>query len=433
MSGKALDALGGVQYSPDAEKAVLGCFLTQPHDVFDHVSALNAEDFFVPANIEVFRTLVAMHQKLQPIDTTTVMQALVDGGMNEQLAGGTVAELLMGFATHLNVGAYVTIVKDKSLLRRLQAICASTVTDIANNADDATAVLARAESRVCGLASDQSTSDIRTARQCVAEFRERILQTQEGHIEARFKTGLRSLDEINGGFPVPGYVVVAGPPGVGKSAFMLGILKNACEEGVGVGCFSIEMTRPALIQRLTANIASIDSRRMNGKLHPRELEDVEVALQKIEQWPFFIDSTSRLTPSDLRSKARQMVKKGCRIIELDYIQLMQGSSSADKRREQLVEVSNTIAQLAKELNILFIVLAQINREARKRGDYQSFDLAECSAIEQDARVILMLEPHKNAEMAPKNAVPIIGQLVKYSEGQTGKIDLTLNMKEQRIS
>lgn len=422
-------------YSSEAEKAVLGCMMAQPAEVIDEaILSLLKEDFFVPAHQEIFGTLREMHNTHQAIDLMTIHQWLTDRKMAEAVGSpGILAELSVGFATHLNIGSYIRIVKDKSLLRCLQLACSAIVTDIADMPDSVPAVLDRAEKMICAITQGLSTGHIWNAEACVRQFEQRRGRIQAGELDARLKTGLRALDEANGGLPVPSYVVIGGEQGVGKSAIILNIMRHACQNGVTVGGFSMEMTLNQIVQRQVADLADINSRRFNDKLHPQEEVDMAYALEKIRKMSFHLDPTAGLRPHDIRVGTRKMVKLGCKIIWLDNAQLMSGSNDRDQRNQQLTEFSRTIQELQKEHEIVFILLAQVTREAQKRGNLRTFDLADCAAFERDARVMIMLEKKPESEGAPSYSFPIMIRVVKYSEGETGDFEATFNKAKQRIS
>jgi replicative DNA helicase len=419
-------------YSEEAEKAVLGSMLAQPHEVIGEI-ALKTEDFFVGAHREVFDCMCNLFETKQAVDAMSVHQWLTDRKLAEAVGSpGILADLLSSFATHLNVQAYAKSVKEKSVLRRLMDICSTIARDIQDRPDDVQGVLGNAESLICGVSNAVTTGSLLTASQCVDEYEEWREKIQRGEIESRLKTGLSALDATNGGLPVPAYVVVAGEQGVGKSALILNIMKNACLAGMPVGGFTMEMTSKQVTTRLVADIGDINSRRLNGKLHPGEEVAEAAAKERIRQWPFYLEPRSGLMPHDIRIMTRQMVRKGCKIIWLDNAQLMQGSSNREKRVEQLTEVSRTIQHLQREHNIIFILLAQITRDAQKRGNIKAFDLADCAAFERDARVVIMLERKAESENVPTYAVPVIARVVKYSEGETGDFEMVFNKQKQRF-
>lgn len=435
----AADALSPeVLYSSEAEKAVIGCMMAQPDIVVpDVIDALLKIDFFVPAHQEIFGALRDMSNSGQAIDVISVHQWLTDRKLAKPVGSpGILAELLVGFATHLNVGTYIKIVKDKSLLRCLQSACSTIVQDIAEMPDSVASVLDRAEKAIFDVTERELTrgsQDVLTAAQCVDEFRKLRAGIVAGEVQTRIPIGLPTFDDGNGGLPKPGYICIAGEQGTGKSALMLQIIKHACFCGYPVGAFSMEMTKHHIVQRQVADIAGIDSRRLNGKIHDWEHVKVEEALAQIERWHYYINEQPNLTASDIAAGTRRFVKLGCQIVFLDNLQLTRGSGERD-RVSQLTEISRAIQFLQKEYNIIFVLLAQITREAKKKGGnpLQAFDIADCSAIENDSRVMIMLEKGHGWENASAGAYPILVRTVKYNEGELGVFGVTFNKKEQRI-
>lgn len=424
-------------YSADAEKAVLGCMMAQPEEVIDQVDeSLVMEDFFVPAYQEIFDALLGMWKNQVAIDVMSMHQWLTDRKLAEPLGSpGILAELLVGFATHLNVGTYIRIVKDKSLLRTLQSACSKIVQDIADMPDSVASVLDRAEAAIFRVTHENVTKgSLLDARACVAEFREQQAKIERGEVETRLKTGLACLDDAdgNGGLPMPSYVVIAGQPGSGKSALVLNMMRHCAENGWGTGGFSAEMTVQQCIQRLVADTARMDSRQMNRSMAQEWRDRRDKALDHIEKLPFFIDPSAGLNPRDIRSSTRRMVKAGCKMIWLDNAQLTEGEPGKE-RLAQLTEMSRTIQFLQKEYNVTFILLAQITKESQKRTDgLKAWDLADCSAFQRDCRVMIMLEEDKTASIKPIHAFPIIVRVTKYSEGAEGDFKATFNKREQRI-
>lgn len=421
-------------YSAQAEQAVLGCWLAQPTEVSDQIqSELSDGDFFVPTHKEIFKTLQGMAVAQIAIDIQIVHQRLVDRKMAEAVGSpGILAELLVGFATHLNVGSYIKIVKDKSLLRCLQMACSTIVQDIVEMPDSVPAVLDRAEAAIFRITHGRQTGQIWSAEQAVCEFRAERESIQRGDKQNRLETGIQALDKDNGGLPNPGLIIIGAATGAGKSVLMMNFLENWCRVGMGVGVFSLEMTRKQLIKRAVASVAQMNSRLLNGKLHEAQQNDVARALSNIENWRFWIDQTSRLTLPELRTRSRQMVKMGAEAIEVDYLQLLRGIGRQD-RREFLAEASGEMKILSTELNIPFIVLSQVNREGRKSGDLQLLHLAECSALEQDSDEVILLEKKAGCDNCPQAAIPYIAHIAKYRDGAIGDVELTLNAPQLRFS
>jgi replicative DNA helicase len=424
-------------YSEESEKAVLGCLIAHASIVADEVcGALQVEDFLVPAHQRIFEAIRDLYLESRvPIELMTVHQRLSDRGLAAKLGSpGILAELGNAFASELNIQGYVEIVKKKTLLRTLFYAMEEVAKDILENPEAPEDVLARAQKGLDRLSSTRQASRLLSASACVSAFQQQLEGIQRGDIQNRLKTGLRAIDEGNGGLPMPGYVIIAGEQGVGKSAIVLNIMKHCCENGIPVAGFSMEMTVEQIIQREVANLARMDGRLMNRPLNPQDEADVREALEKVRQWPFWIDPSSGLTPNELKSRARKMAQQGAKVIWIDNAQLTEGSSRQDKRNEQLMEVSRTVQYIQKEFNVTVILVAQVTRDGQKRGHLKAFDIADCAAFERDARMILMLEPAPQEQGKPVNkfAMPIIGRLVKYNEGVIGDVEFIFNAQEQRI-
>jgi replicative DNA helicase len=421
-------------YSADAEKAVLGCCMAQPGDVLMRaLEELTKGDFFVPAHQEIFSTLREMDAAKQPIDVQLIHQWLADKKKDQEVGSpGILAELYTSFATHLNFGSYLKVVKDKSILRAIRDACSAIVCDIIRMPDSVASVLDRAESRIMAITNPRGDSQIMDARAACQDFRRYLEEVEKGETVPLLPTKIKPIDDLLGGLPWPSYFVIAGPPGGGKSAMMMTLQENWSSDGIGVGIFSLEMTARKLMQRRVARIARLNSRLMNWPLDEFAKSDVNRALDHIEATPFWIDPTSNLGPSDLRARTLKMVRMGAKVIILDYVQLLRGSSDRDRRVDQLTEASRMISVIQKEMGVLFIGLAQITRDSQKKGDYKTFDLADCAAIANDARGILFLEPNMEITNATDDEVPLIGRFAKMSDGPAGDVHLKFNKLTQQI-
>lgn len=433
VNGKSFEHL---LYSEEAEKAVLGCMICQPNEVMEVVlDNLREEDFFVPALQDIFSAMSELHKKSMAIDTMTVHQGLIDGKKDKRCGSpGILAEIMVGFATHLNVSSYIQIVKDKSTLRQLQSACVATIRDITDYADETLSVVDRAEARFTRIGAARIDNSIYGAWECMAMFHEQLMQIEDNASHVRIQSGIVALDEVNGGLPAPGYVVFGAAPGVGKTAIALTMMKFWCEQNIGVGMFSLEMTVTQLMKRLISSKSEIDSRLLNKKLHQADKEDVGRAAQEISRWPFWIDETAYLTAMDLRGRARQMVKSGAKIIILDYIQLMKGMDRREKPHERLTEISRHIKILSKELGVLFIVLAQINREGAKSPELRLEHLAECAAMGQDADCVFLMWLKEGAGSYAASEIPVHLKFAKYRDGLSRDriIDIRLDSTHQKF-
>jgi replicative DNA helicase len=230
-SGESLSPT--VLYSAEAEKAVLGCMMAQPMDVInDATVALVKEDFFVPAHQEIFAALREMYNNRQAIDVMTIHQWLTDRKIAEAVGSpGILAEMLVGFATHLNIGSYIQIVKDKSLLRCLQMACSTIVQDIVDMPDTVSTVLDRAESAIFKVTNQGLTQSTVAARDEIDKAIALIetFQNRKGRLPG-VPTGFKLLNEYTGGWKAGEMIVLAARPGQGKTALGLTFAQHALRE-----------------------------------------------------------------------------------------------------------------------------------------------------------------------------------------------------------
>lgn len=426
-----------VLHSPEAEKAVLGCLLAMPHEVIpDTCLILNKGDFFTIQHQTLYEGILEIYLGgVIALDAMTLHQWLTDKKKVDECGSpGILAELMLGFATHLNVSSYVQIVKDKSLLRKLTEACAYIIQDISDMPDSVPAVLDRAEATIFRITNRESSgNDIKDAPTCVAMVREMLDEVDAGKANLRVKTGIVAIDEINGGIPSPGYILIVGAPTIGKTAIASNFMDHFCSEGMGTGMFSLEMTIQTLMKRKIAKAAKIDSSRLNGKLHPREQEDVELAMRELADWLFWIDDTPYLTAMDFAKKARQMAKRGAKAIILDYAQLAKGRDNREHRSEQLAEFSRTVTLVRKELGVIIIMLANVNKEGEKADILLPEHIADSHAFYKDCDVCFMMQKADGYDAASVSHKPVIVRCPKYRDGRGANWSVVIEYNARELS
>jgi replicative DNA helicase len=450
-----------VLYSAEAEKAVLGCMMAQPHEVIvEVIESLIKDDFFDPAHQEIFAALRDMDSSSQSIDVMTIHQWLTDRKLAETVGSpGILGDLLTGFATHLNVGSYIKIVKEKSLLRCLQRACSTIVQDITDMPDSVASVLDRAESaifHVTNMGMTQSTVPARDEIDKAIKLIENF-QNRKGHLQG-LPTGFHKLDELTAGWKPGEMIVLAARPGQGKTALALTFARHALDQrydeatdawkkpGHAVGMFSLEMTNEQLMLRLLASYGSESLGRIrSGDLDEHSMQKLRMVAADMREWPLYLDDSSFLSINQLRGKARRMKDRyGIEMLVIDYLQLLRSESeqAAANRQNEVAEISRGIKALAKELKIPIIILAQLNRrseEASKgRSEPALHNLRESGAIEQDADVVLLLhrpDPEKDEEGNERQVGPVIPYnliIAKQRNGPTDKLDILFHAPYTRF-
>ena len=447
-----------VLYSAEAEKAVLGCMMAQPTEVInDATVTLLKEDFFVPAHQEIFGALRDMFNTGLPIDTIGVHQWLTDRKLAEAVGSpGILAELLVGFANHLNVGSYIRIVKEKSLLRCLQAACSAIVQDISEMPDSVASVLDRAESAIFHVTNLGLTNSTVPAREEIDKALALIerFQNRRGQLQG-LSTGFHKLDELTSGWKSGEMIVLAARPGQGKTALALTFAQHALRErydeatdawkkpGHSVGMFSLEMTNEQLMLRLLASYGSESLQRIrSGELDEHALQKLRMVAGDMREWPLYLDDSSFLTINQLRGKARRMKDRHkIELLVVDYLQLLRSDSpqAKDNRQNEVAEISRGIKGLAKELEIPIIILAQLNRRSEEgKTEPALHNLRESGAIEQDADVVLLLhrsEPEKDEdgnERQHGDIIPYSLNIAKQRNGPTDRLDILFHAPYTRF-
>jgi replicative DNA helicase len=242
-------------------------------------------------------------------------------------------------------------------------------------------------------------------------------------------TGLEKLDEMTAGLKGSELLIIAGRPGMGKTAFALNVaLAAAAGRNVGVAVFSLEMRKEELVRRLLCSEARVDGGRMrNGMLSTQDWQKLMGAAGPLTDLPLFIDDTAALTVTALRGKARRLKSEhGLGLVVVDYLQLMRSGTKNDSREQEISEISRSLKALAKELDIPVIALSQLNRgvETRPGKDKrpQLADLRESGAIEQDADVIMFVyRPEVYAKDEERQQLRGLAEIIvgKQRSGPTG--------------
>jgi len=241
-------------------------------------------------------------------------------------------------------------------------------------------------------------------------------------------TGFDRLDRMTAGMHAGDLIIVAGRPGMGKTAFALNVAIHACAaRKVAVAVFTLEMPKEQLATRLLCSEARVDASKLRtGFLAREDWPKLTSAAERISELPLFFDDTPGLTLLELRSKARRLkAEKGLGLIVVDYLQLMRSGGKADSREQEISEISRSLKGMAKELGLPVIALSQLNRGVESRGNKdkrpQLSDLRESGAIEQDADTIIFIYRDEvyHEDSADKGIAEII--VGKQRSGPTGTV------------
>ncbi|WP_239615426.1 replicative DNA helicase [Cohnella mopanensis] len=415
----------------EAEQAVLGAILLEAEALIASMERLKAEDFYSVSHQRIFDAMVALNDDNQPIDLVTLTARLQDLGQMEEVGGIMyLTKLANAVPTAANVEYYAQIVEEKSILRRLIRTATQIVSNGYATEDDVGVLLNDAEARIMEISSRRSATGFISIRDVLMEVFEKVefLYNHKGGVSG-IPSGFVDLDKMTNGFQRSDLIIVAARPSVGKTAFALNVAQNvAVRASETVAIFSLEMSAPQLVQRIVCAESNVDATRMRtGHLEGDDWEKLSMAIGALSEAQIYIDDTPGITVSDIRAKCRRLKKeKGLGMILIDYLQLIQGRGKAGENRQQEVsEISRTLKQIARELEVPVIALSQLSRGVEQRQDKRPMmsDLRESGSIEQDADIVAFLyrDDYYDKESEKKNIIEII--IAKQRNGPVGTVEL----------
>jgi replicative DNA helicase len=406
-------------HSIEAEQSVLGGLLLSA-DSWDAVAeSVVDSDFYRPDHRLIFRQIAKLAEAAEPVDVITVADKLEARG---ELAGAGglpyLAELAQNTPSASNIRAYAQVVSERASLRKLieaaQEIAESGFSPEGRTSDE---LLDEAERRIMQISEQGPKAG---GPQDVNP----LLQKALGRIEELFNsggditgltTGFKDLDGMTSGLQPSDLVIVAGRPSMGKTSFAMNLVETAVlSQAKPILVFSMEMPADSLIVRMLSSIGRIDQTRIrNGKLEQEDWPKLSTAVNKLKDVPLYIDDTPALTPTEVRSRARRVMREHGELgmIMVDYLQLMQVAGSSDGRTAEISEISRSLKAIAKEFKVPVVALSQLNRSLEQRPNKRpvNSDLRESGAIEQDADVIMFIYRDEvyNEESPDKGVAEII--------------------------
>lgn len=416
----------------EAEQAVLGAMLISTDAAIEAAEALESDDFYRTSHQLIFEAMRVLYEQGQPVDVVTTTSALQanDGALDRVGGVEYIASLAAALPTALHIEQYVEIVREKALMRRIIQAATSIATDGYSGDRTAADVLAEAERRILALSEHRRVRDFTHISEVLETTFERIEQLFEnaGRLTG-VATGYTDLDRMTSGFQKSDLIIVAARPSVGKTAFALNIAQNvAIREGQPVAIFSLEMSKDQLVQRMLCAEAYIDGHKLRtGALDSEDWPRLSMGVSTLGNAPIYIDDTPGITVPEMRSKLRRLKSQaGIGLVVIDYLQLISGRrSSGENRQQEISEISRMLKQLARELEVPVVALAQLSRSVEQRQDKRPMlsDIRESGSIEQDADIVAFLyrDDYYNPETERKNVVEI--HIGKQRNGPTGTVEL----------
>lgn len=424
-------------HSNESESAVLGGLLLSPVAWEHCADLLTADDFYRAEHRAVFEAISSLVAHAKPVDVVTVFTQLQADGKAADAGGLTTLNALAQYVpSAANIRRYAEVIRERAILRRMVTVgdeLAASAFDPAGS--DAGALLDGAMGKLQALQLRGVRSKPVPVQSMVVGFIDRIQALADGDVQPGLPTRIPGLDRMLGGGLKPGkQVILAARPSVGKSSFAQQLCLNLARDGHACAILSQEMGNDELMDRAVANLGRVSLENLQtGRLADGEDARMAEALDGMRDIPLLLDDQSGLALADISAKARLLKRQhGVKVIVLDYLQLCTSAKAKDSRHHQIEELSRGIKHLAKQLEVTFISLSQLNRDVEKRTDGRAklSDLKESGAIEEDADVVILLSRHGDNKEGPRQ---IVCDVPKNRQGRVGELGLIFEGEFQRWS
>ncbi len=419
-----------VPFSQEAEEAVIGAVLVNPRAFLTVATFLKADDFYLLRHNYIWQALMRLNERSDPIDYLTVLQALRDLGVLDEIGGPPyITRLINSAPTSAHAEVYGRLV-ERASIRRKMLIAADEIKALALNEElSIETVTNDAEQKLFSVTENQLNREFVPMWDAISEYYDRLEHLmQNQHESLGLPSGFKDLDQLLGGFQKSDLLVFAGRPGMGKTSFMLSVALNAARIGGRIAIFTMEMGVEQMVQRIISMETGINMQKLRlAQLNPREAALFTEVVGRIGHFPIFIDDTPALSPMQVRTKARRLAHEhGIDMIMLDYMQLMNaGDAYKNNRVQEISYISRSLKELARDLNVPVFSAAQLSRAVEQRQDKRPVlsDLRESGGIEQDADAVMFLYRdviYNEATEFPNQADIIVA---KHRNGPTGVISL----------
>lgn len=420
-------------HSIEAEQSVLGGLLLD-NEAWDKVGdKITSEDFYHPRHRIIYSAMAKSANESLPFDPLTLSDTMDRQGDLDE-AGGMlyITELVSNVAGIANIEAYADIIQERSILRKLINV-SQEISGRSYNPEGLTSqeVLDKAEQLVFNIAEERpKTGGPQGVREILDNTVKKIDELfNAGDAITGVTTGFTDLDNMTSGMQPSDMVIVAARPSMGKTTFAMNLVENALlSQDKGVMVFSLEMPSEQLMMRMLSSLGRINQSKVrSGNLEEEDWPKLVSAVERIKDKKLFIDDTAGISPSEMRSRTRRVVREHGELgmIMIDYLQLMQIPGYDQGRTNEISEISRSLKAIAKEFNVPVIALSQLNRSLEQRPNKRpvNSDLRESGAIEQDADVIMFI--YRDEVYNPDTEYKGVGEIIigKQRNGPIGSVRL----------
>ena len=440
-----VDAIKVPPHSLEAEQSVIGGLLLD-NERWDTVSEkVVSKDFYSRPHRLIFEAVKDILEESSPLDLITLSEHLELREQLEEVGGfAYLADLAKNTPSAANINAYADIVAQRALVRSLIGV-ANEIADSGYDPQGRTSeeLVDLAESKVFAIAEGRASEN--EGPQNVDSILEKTLE----RIEILYKTpqdgvtgvdtGFNDLNKKTAGLQGSDLIIVAARPSMGKTTFAMNLCENAAmKQDKPVLIFSLEMPAEQLMMRMLASLSRVDQTKIRtGQLDDEDWARISSSMGILmDKKNMYIDDSSGLTPTEVRSRARRIAREhdGISMIMIDYLQLMRVPSLSENRTLEIAEISRSLKALAKEFNVPVVALSQLNRSLEQRADKRpvNSDLRESGSIEQDADLIMFI--YRDEVYNPDSSLKGIAEIIlgKQRNGPIGSVRLTFQGQHSRF-
>ena len=414
----------------EAEQSVIGAMLMDRDAITIASEILTVDDFYQKQYGILFEAMVELYTENVPVDLITLQNRLKEKDVPPEISSlEFVRDMITKVPTSVNVGTYAKIVSEKAALRRLIRVNEEIASACYTGKDSVEEIMEDTEKKIFQVLQRKTNDEFVPIKDVVLNALDKIeaASRMKGSVTG-MPTGFIDLDYKTSGFQPSDLILIAARPSMGKTAFVLNIAEYmAFRSNETVAIFSLEMSKEQLVNRLFALESRVDSQILRtGNLSDNDWSSLIEAAGVIGRSNLIIDDTPGISVSELRSKCRKYkLEHNLGIIMIDYLQLMQGSRKSESRQQEISDISRSLKEIARELQVPVVALSQLSRAVEQRPDHRPMlsDLRESGAIEQDADVVMFLyrDDYYNHDTEKKDVAEVI--IAKQRNGPIGTVEL----------
>jgi len=419
-----------------SEQAVLGSIMLRKEAMHEVEDIINPDSFYVEKHKIIFRAMLDLSLKNEPIDMLSLSTKLIEQKALENIGGNQyLAEIVNVVPSSTNIKHYAEIVQKKYILRSLIE-AADYVSELGfeESDDHMDDILDMAEKKIFSVISSPKSQKFINLKDALPEAWERLEKLHEHKDMLRgLPTGFRDLDNALSGLQKSDLIIIAARPSMGKTTLALDIARmSSITHDKSVLIFSLEMSSQQLVDRMLSAQSRVNAWNLRtGRLSSdREFSQLRDSLDRLAKAKIYIDDQPGNSIVRMKALSRRLkAEKGLDLIVVDYLQLMTTSKNYDSMVNQVTEISRSLKSLAKELNVPVLALSQLSRAVESRGGKPRLsDLRDSGSIEQDADVVMFIHREdKNKDESEKTNIAEI-LIEKHRNGPTGKVELYFDEK-----